>query len=166
MMKTNLKLSATYDGESVSTTFGYVNPNSTDQQLKTAAQALNSLTVNTYDQSDKIETTNLDNAVAKLTPSMTIDSADLPITRTAALAGKYVRVNYVGNGTLSIVNNDNTTWATTFRTNPTSGDLYLYMGIINAATETNATAPHDIVVRSDETDDYYAGELTFTITEG
>ena len=148
----------------VQKTFPNINLDADNSALKSFGQKVTALTDNTLSKVERLDKTDI--TTEKLTPSMTVEASDLPITRSAALAGKYVKVTYVGDGELSIVNNDNTTWATTFRKNPTSGDLYLYMGIVNAATSDNATAPHDIVIRSDETDDYYAGEFTFTISEG
>lgn len=166
-MSTSVKLYATSEGKSVNTTFSAINPNATDAELKYAAQALNTLTENTYAKSEKITTVDLDAAVAKLTPSLVITD-DIPdgLVASWCLEGRAIKMSYTGDGELYIMNNDNTTWATTFRTNPSTGQLNLYIGIINSATTANATAPHEIVVRSEETDTYSAGEWKFTIIEG
>lgn len=164
--KTSLIINSTYDGKTIQKTLTDINPAADNTALKTWGQMLNGLTTNTYVKTDRIDKTNCDSVVEKLTPSLVIDSSESPLVRSEAVQGKYVKVNYTGDGTLSIVNNDETSWATTFRKNPNSGELYLYMGIIHSATEANATAPHDIVIRSDETNDYKAGEFTFTISEG
>lgn len=126
---------------------------------------LNSLTTNTYVKSDRIDKTNCDSVVEKLTPTLTLDSA-YPLTREQLLPGGSPLVTYVGDGELSIVNNDNTSWCTTFRKAVTTdGTLRLYIGIISSQTADYATVPHDIVIRSAETENYKAGEWKFTITE-
>ena len=143
-----------------------INPDASSTALKTFGQKLTALTDNTYVKTDRIDKTNCDSAVAKLTPSLIITD-DIPdgLVRSWCLEGRAIKVSYTGDGELYIVNNDNTTWATTFRTGAT-GQLNLYIGVINSQTADNATAPHDIVVRSVETDTYAAGEWTFQIIEG
>ena len=73
-MSTSLKLYSTNDGKAVNSTFSSINPNATPAQMKSAAQALNSLTQNTYSKSEKIETTELDSFAPKLTPNVALDS--------------------------------------------------------------------------------------------
>lgn len=169
-MSTSLKLYATNDGKAVNSTFSSVNPNATAAQMKAAAQALNSLTDNTYAKSEKIETVDLDAAAQKLSPSLVL-TQELPeggLLRSWILEGpgRSLAVSYTGDGELSIVNNDNTSWMTTFRRNPETGQLNLYVGTLRTDTQVTATAPHDIVIRSAETANYNAGEFTFTIIDG
>jgi len=165
-MSTSIKLYATNDGKAVNSTFSSINPNATPAQMKTAAQALNSLTQNTYSKSEKIETTDLDVAAQKSTPTLTIDP-NYSMTREQLLPGGSPQIFYTGNGKLYIcADNDNTSWCTTVRrATTTDNTLRLYIGIINSQTADYATVPHNIVIRSEETDDYLAGEWTFTITE-
>ena len=89
-MSTSLKLYATSNGKSVNSTFSSLNTNATPAQMKSAAQALNSLTDNTYSKSEKIETTELDSFAPKLTPnialSSTVDTSTL--TRSFCLGGQ------------------------------------------------------------------------------
>lgn len=163
-MSTSVKLYATRDGKSVNTTFSAINPNATDAELKSAAQALNTLTENTYAKSEKITTVELDSAVAKLTPTLKVNDAADPLTRTTCLAGVSPLIDYTGDGELWIAgNNDNTSWVTTFRVASATNTLRLYIGVLNEASQAAATAPHQIVIRSDETDTYAAGEFVITI---
>lgn len=164
--KTSLVINAVNDGKHIQKTLTDINPAADNVALKIWGQMLNGLTTNTYVKTDRIDKTNCDTVEEKLTPSLTLNE-EIPegITRTWALQGRAIKMAYTGDGELYIMNNDETSWATTFRTSPTSG-LNLYVGIINAQTEANATAPHNIIIRSVETDTYKAGEWKFTITEG
>lgn len=62
MPKTDIKIYSTdaATGSKITTSVGYVNPNATNNVLKTFAQQLNDLTTNEYSSSDRIETVNLD----------------------------------------------------------------------------------------------------------
>lgn len=62
MPKTDIKVYSTdaATGAKITTSVGYVNPNATNDVLKSFAQQLNGLTTNTYTSSDRIETVNLD----------------------------------------------------------------------------------------------------------
>ena len=162
-MKTDLKLSATSSGKSITTTLAYIKNDATRAEMLGLSEAMNGLTENTYVSTDRVQTENVDTLPVKQTPSLTLGSEVDPLTRTRCLAGTSPLVEYTGDGELSIVNNDNTTWCTTFRQSADSDTLRLYIGIVNQATADNATAPHDIVIRSAETDNYYAGEFTITI---
>lgn len=148
----------------VQKTINNINPDADNSALKSFGQKVTALTDNTLSKIERIDKTDI--TTEKLTPSLTLNE-ELPdgMTRSWMLQGRAIKMAYTGDGELMIVNNDESSWATTFRTSPTAG-LNLYVGIINSQTETNATAPHDIVIRSVETDTYKAGEWKFTITEG
>lgn len=168
--KTSLVISAANDGKIIQKTLTDINPAADNAALKTWGQMLNSLTTNTYVKSDRIDKTSCDAAAEKLTPSLVL-TQELPeggLLRSWIFEGpgRSLAVAYTGDGELSIVNNDNTSWMTTFRRNPETGQLNLYVGTLRTETQVNATAPHDIVIRSAETDDYKAGEFIFTIIEG
>ena len=164
-MSTSLKLYSTYGGKAVNSTFSSINPNATAAQMKAAAQALNSLTLNTYSKSEKIETTDLDTAAQKLTPLIKIaDSEETPLTRTRALDGYIGALEVVGDGEISIIPDDTTTWLVTLRYGQTSHQWRILVGCFTSAdAQAAATAPYDIVLRTAETDDYEAGEFRITI---
>lgn len=164
-MSTSLKLYSTYGGKAVNSTFSSINPNATAAQMKAAAQALNSLTLNTYSKSEKIETTDLDTAAQKLTPLIKIaDSEETPLTRTRALDGYIGALEVVGDGEISIIPDDTTTWLVTLRYGKTSQQWRILVGCFTSAdAQAAATAPYDIVLRTAETDDYEAGEFRITI---
>ena len=168
-MSTSLKLYATSNGKSVNSTFSSLNTNATPAQMKSAAQALNSLTDNTYSKSEKIETTELDSFAPKLTPnialSSTVDTSTL--TRSFCLGGQNLLLVVETDGEISIVNNDNTSWCSTIRLGADTNQYRFYIGIVNSQTATNATAGHIVVVESAETAQYEAGRFElFTILEG
>lgn len=73
MPRTSLKLYST-DGyaNDVTTTINYVNPDATDEQALEFTQALNALTTNTYKETEKTVTTNLDSDPEKQTPTFTV----------------------------------------------------------------------------------------------
>lgn len=164
-MSTSLKLYSTYGGKAVNSTFSSINPNATAAQMKAAAQALNSLTLNTYSKSEKIETTDLDTAAQKLTPLIKIaDTEETPLTRTRALDGYIGALEVVGDGEISIVPDDTTTWLVTVRYGRTSNQWRILVGCFTSSeAQAAATAPYDIVLRTAETDDYKAGEFKITI---
>ena len=167
--KTSLVINAVNDGKAVQKTLTDINPAADNVALKVWGQMLNGLTTDTYVKTDRIDKTNCDSVVEKLTPSLVYgETLEDGLVRSWILAGpgRAIKMTYTGDGELYIMNNDNTSWATTFRTNPTTGQLNLYIGITNSQAEATATAPHDIVIRSVETDNYKAGEWTFQIIEG
>lgn len=62
MAKTNLQLKtlAQATGKSITTTLTYVNPNANSATLKTFGQKLNALTTNSYVETDRVQTINVD----------------------------------------------------------------------------------------------------------
>jgi hypothetical protein len=161
--KTSLVINAVNDGKQIQKTLTDINPTADNGALKVWGQMLNGLTTNTYVKTDRIDKTNCDTYETKLTPNVALDPAAAALTRSACLVGASPLINITTDGELSIVNNDNTTWCTTLRLGADTGRYRLYIGVINEATVANATAPHDIVIRTTETDNYYAGEFIITI---
>lgn len=150
----------------VQKTIPNINPDASNDALKSFGQKVTALTDNTLSKVERVDKTDITAVVEKLTPSLTFnEELEDGLVRSWLLQGRSIRMAYTGDGELMIVNNDETSWATTFRTSPSAG-LCLYVGVINTNTEANATAPHDIVVRSVETDTYKAGEWKFSIIEG
>lgn len=62
MPKVDLKLYSTdaADGKKITTSVTYVNPNASNAVLKSFAQQLNAFTTNTYSETDRVETVNVD----------------------------------------------------------------------------------------------------------
>lgn len=62
MAKTELKLKTknAATGQAITTTVGYVNPTADSQTLKTFGQKLNAFTTNTYEETDRVQTINVD----------------------------------------------------------------------------------------------------------
>lgn len=58
----DIKISAQYNSNTVTTTISHVSSTATDAQLLAMGEALNGLTQNTYTKTDKITTFNLDTA--------------------------------------------------------------------------------------------------------
>lgn len=96
--KTDLKLSSTSaGGDPITTTISDVNPAASNLTLKTFAQKLNMLTTNTYEETNKVTTVNIDSepepepekpqATLKLT---TYSGDDVQDTLTAGSQFKYV----------------------------------------------------------------------------
>lgn len=154
----------------VQKTIPNINPNADNSALKSFGQKVTALTDNTLSKVERVDKTDITAAVEKLTPSLVLTQelpeGDLLRSWIFEGPGRSLSVDYTGDGELSIVNNDNTSWMTTFRRNPETGQLNLYVSTLRTETQITATAPHDIVIRSAETDDYKAGEFIFTIIEG
>lgn len=99
MARTNLKLNAKDgSGNDISTTINYVNPEAKKEDILEFTQALNALTRNTYMETEKITTINVDNEYIQTT-SITLvngDSVNINAIRNAGDTG--VRVaTFVGN---------------------------------------------------------------------
>lgn len=102
------------------TSITYVNPNADDAKLKTLTQMLNNLTINTYVSTDKVETTDITNAVSKTTPTFTIGDATGTLQ-----SGKVISYTYNGDGEvyLRIPDTGNTL---TYKLNSTEKTVTVY----------------------------------------
>lgn len=62
MAKTELKLKSkrSTTGQNITTTIGYVNPDADSVTLKTFGQKLNAMTTNIYEETDRVQTINVD----------------------------------------------------------------------------------------------------------
>lgn len=153
----------------VQKTINNINPDADNGALKSFGQKITALTDSTLTKVERVDKTNISAAVAKLTPSVTLDSTvdATTLTRSFCLEGKSLLIVIETDGELSIANNDNTTWCTTIRLGADTGRYRFYIGIINEQTSTNATAGHTVIIESKETDRYYAGRFElFTVLEG
>lgn len=167
---TSLKITTASSGTTKSKTLTSINPSASDYELKVAAETLVGLTNNTYSKAERITTVNVDSAVNKSTPTFELfgNTAE-QLTRTNCLAGVSAMFNYNGDGNIWVEqNNDNTSWCTTVvykgESDP-EANYRMYIGCINEATKDAATAPHDIIIRTEETDNFKAGEFVVHILE-
>ena len=168
--KTSIAITSTTPaGKNVQKNITDINPNSTDSQLVTFGQKVMAFSKNAYVGTKRLDQTDCDTATTKQTPVFTLGGEIDPsiLTRSYCLEGHNISFSCTSDGELSIPYNDDTTWCTTIRRAPSDpeGLLRLYIGIIVAQTANNATAPHEIIIKSAETENYYAGEFTITILE-
>lgn len=165
--KTSLVISSTSDGKVVQKTLTDINPAADNAALKTWGQMLNSLTTHNYVKADRIDKTSCDEAAEKLTPLIKIADSELtPLTRTVALDGYIGALEVVGDGEISIIPDDTTTWLVTVRYGKTSNQWRILVGCFTSSeAQAAATAPYDIVLRTAETDNYKAGEFKITIAD-
>ena len=89
MPKVDLKLYSTdaAEGKKITTSVTYVNPNASNAVLKTFAQQLNAFTTNTYSETDRVETINVDtDSSRKQFRNITITGATQGATATISAA--------------------------------------------------------------------------------
>lgn len=99
--RVDVKLTAiTPEGKKSNTNINYANPEADNSTLKSLAQKLNMLTRNSYDKSDKVETTNLDAAPDshQQTPTFTFAQTDFPQSVAGATAPFSIPFTYDGDG--------------------------------------------------------------------
>lgn len=113
MPKTNVKLYATdYLATQTTTTINYINPSATKQEILNFTHALNNLTDNTYNKSEKIVTTDLDNeSDTKPIPTLTISNTNFSTQNFALVNYMYMlygdrtpTITYTGDGDFFIDN--------------------------------------------------------------
>lgn len=72
MAKTELKINATNGyGDDITTTINYVNPEAGKNDILNFTQALNALTINTYKETERVQTVNVDLENVPDTPTLT-----------------------------------------------------------------------------------------------
>lgn len=116
-MQTNLRIKSTssFDGKStVTDTISYVNPNLSDANAKLLAQRINALTKNSYKETDRIDTRNLDSVVIlprSISFKVNYQDYDGTLARvplsavTSTNSGRTFVIN------TSIISNDSVAWA-------------------------------------------------------
>lgn len=149
----------------VQKTIPNINPDADNYALKSFGQKVTALTDNTLSKVERVDKTNITSATEKLTPLIRIaDNEETPLTRTVALDGYIGALEVVGDGEISIIPDDTTTWLVTLRYGKTSQQWRILVGCFTSAdAQAAATAPYDIVLRTAETDNYKAGEFRITI---
>lgn len=178
MAKTDVKLYSidTY-GKATTATISDVNPDATSSQLVQMGRLFNNLTQNTYTKTDRINTINCDTEGGgnKQTPTITLTTSSISLAelKTALTGGnhfKYINgISYNGDGKLYCFISPNSA-------NPSS---YVAVTCVYGTDNTNKTfsfvsgsddlvnsitAPFDVIIRADETDNYTAATATFTVT--
>ena len=161
------------NNENTTTTISYVNPEASNSTMKQFAQKLNALTRNTYSESDKIETTNLDLAPdsGQQTPTFTINESTITVTEltevTAGTSGaKNYVINYNGDGQLSLRFEPLTKTslpmcvANIEQSNTVAGEYYLWFGHNGFSNRAGK-----LIITASATATYKAAEIEFTITE-
>lgn len=168
--KTSLVITSSSAGKNLQKTLTDINPAASNSALKTWGEMLTGLTTNTYVKTDRVDKTNCDTVPVKQTPTfeLYLNTAE-QLTKTNCLAGVSAMFNYNGDGKIWVEqNNDNTSWCTTVvykgESDP-EANYRMYIGCINEATKAAATAPHDIIIRTEETDNFEAGEFVVHILE-
>lgn len=160
MAKTDIKLYAIdQQGENVTTTISYVNPDVDDELKKQLVLLLNQTTTNVYKSSDKITTINLDTegggggTTPKTQGVLTLDKTSMTLTQWNALndTQKNVTCTYNGDGRVYYsLASATETWCS----NISNGTINLRL--INSAFTLYVYAP--------ATDNYTATEVvTFTV---
>ena len=162
------------NNETTTTTISYINPEASNSAMKQFAQKLNALTRNTYSESDKIETTNLDLAPDSGQQTATLTLAETTITLTefnAALTGtggslgfKEVIITYDGDGQLSLAfeplaDNSNPMCIAALSKNPNNNNRYLWFGQFEFGNRAGT-----VRIKASATENYKAAEATYTIT--
>ena len=154
------------NNENTTTTISYVNPEASNSAMKQFAQKLNALTRNTYSESDKIETTNLDLAPDSGQQDTTLTLATETTTIAAVNSrnsnGDYsdagsslnVAITYTGDGRLRASVNSSKIFVAI-----NSNRLLIWQ--FGALTASDACT---ITVTADATENYKAAETTYTIT--
>lgn len=104
MAKTSLKLNSTDGyGKDLTTTINYVNPEAGKDQMLELTQALNALTTNTYKETEKVTTTNLDLEPSPSTPTISSSITTVPRSNWAESGGRMLCtqnpvISYNGDG--------------------------------------------------------------------
>lgn len=169
MSNTKLQLKAQdTSGKSTTTSITYVNENATNANLLEFSQRLNNLTTNTYTQTLKIRTTELDTESdpSKQTNTITLstDSTTLTNLKTRAQINKIsatanankAYISYISKSLVAgiWIENDSSVWLVIGTINQLRNDL------------TDNSTAGAIIITIPEDDTYNSASATFTITEG
>lgn len=176
MAKTSLIIKSTdQSGKTVNKTLTDVNPDCSNNVLKTLGQKINALTTNFYGNTTRIDKTDcdLESGGGMLTPTLTLEESTITLAAfNTAVTGsggylgfKSVAVTYTGDGELSLTfrpTEDDITpmCVAALIINPSNGNHVLWFGQQQFANRTGT-----IVVKASATDNYKAAETTYTITE-
>lgn len=106
MAKTDLKINATNGyGDDITTTISYVNPDASKDEILAVTQALNALTTNTYKETQRIQTVNVDLEIVPSTPTITSSVTQYSLSEFTGTSntktGPATIINYNGDGDIT-----------------------------------------------------------------
>lgn len=169
MPKTDIKLYSTEpSGKATTATISDVNPDATNEQLKTLGQMLNAFTRNRYDKTNRINTIQCDTEEGggSQTATITLSPASVDLTTLKAALTSSSRLypltaTYDGDGQLYAFVSGNMKYL-----GVSAPDTNNEFRLLSASDDAVSllVAPITIKVRADATDTYKAAEATFTVT--
>lgn len=161
-MRTDIKLTS-IDTQAKKNTLSitHANPNASNYAMRTLAQKINALTTNTYSGASRVDTTDLTNAVEKLTPTFTVS----PTTIVSSATGAFITLTYNGDADKFIFPIPNATGNVLRRVN--ISELTPLTGAANQWTvklsTTGTGVAGDFVIQAPETTNYKAAEVSVKI---
>lgn len=178
MATEQIKVTTTSTMGSTSTkSISYTNPDASNEQLMQLGKKLTALTDNTYGKTDRVITINCDTegggskqtATITLTTS-TITLADLKSELTSSSVGRkpITGISYDGDGNLYVYVDPDSSNASGYVGvsciyTHSGSTAFAFLGGTSEAIN-NMTAPFNVIIRADETDNYKAATATFTVT--
>lgn len=168
MSTAQLKLIATSNvtGSDVTKTISDINPEAGYRALKTFAQNLNNLTLNTYVKSNLVVTTNIDSEAYKTVPTLAFTYPTATVTAmssnvTTSNSYSYI-FTYNGDATIDqfYITGDLTSMNLMAVIEGSDGTFSL----VFKRTTSGNISPGVITLHVPETDDYQAATATFTVT--
>ena len=166
MAKEVLKITSTKSGDRITTTINDVNPEATNAQLAQLGTKFNALTSNTYEESNRVTTINVDTEPgggAKPTPTLTLSQSSIALADVSAIG-----TSPAIKPRISITTNSDGTPYIRYATTGTSSDQMYYVAMFgNQFTPlkgANASTAQTIYVGVTETASYKGVEVAFNIT--
>lgn len=172
MAKEVLKITSTKRGNKITTTINDVNPEATNAQLAQLGTKFNALTTNTYEESNRVTTVNVDTEPGggtKQTPTLTLNRSSWPLDDVVG--------DIAANGTCNLANVTTNSDGHLYARNPTIGAManqfapYIALKegkntfrVTNMSNETSISTTQTLIVGVTETDSYKGVEVEFTIT--
>lgn len=168
MAKSDLKIKATSpQGKSITTSVTYVNPEATNDQLATLGTMVNALTDNSYDSSTKVTTVEVDVESDKQVPTFELFEGNL----TTPLTNNQLNITKNTGNTFGFKSNSNgmiyvpcpgpqvdVFWRNAENSSGVKG-FYIHTG-----TYYEVGDKADIVIKTEETENFKAGSVTLHIT--
>lgn len=166
MAKEVLKITSTKSGDRITTTINDVNPEATNAQLAQLGTKFNALTSNTYEESNRVTTINVDTEPgggAKPTPTLTLSQSSIAIGDVSAIGTSPAITPRISITT----NSDGTPYVRYSSTGSTSDQMYYVAMFGNQFVPlkgANASTAQTIYIGVTETDSYKGVEVAFNIT--
>lgn len=168
MAKEVLKVIGTKNGASVTTTISDVNPEATNAQLAQLGTMFNALTTNTYEESNRVTTVNVDTEPgggAKQTPTLTL-------SKTSATRAEIITDMNGGQATFTMTTNSDGQYYLRSANQSGQTAYYVYSTLRTSGNTTgvqfnidnDARVPFTLIVGVTETDSYKGVEVEFNIT--